>query len=1538
MPAVVAFVEPINHSIVHGNEGIVCGTALASTSGARSSTIRNSSRGLNTSSGSASSGSLSSEGGNGDGDAVNGNVLVARGGSATGSSLSFSSGEMNSASKSNNNSNYASGENVGAKHNLNRTFNESKKCDDMSQIGNKKSSNPSMSNSAMMESGCNSTTRVTSTSGSGSNSGSNSRSCSNSGSGSGSDGNEGASSSNPAMVTATTNTNTTSSGSGDDRSSSGSGGGSGSNARRSGGDTSADYYYAGYNSGSMGGTSSNGAIIHTHSQVPSVDPVMGMPSFSSFRSGGPPVAASAGVGFPPHNHHHGREAGARQVQAPANSAGMARHIVVATDDTSSGGLPPPPPTYASHLRHHSRHYHQHRSRRNAGNEVTNNTNNRAAGAGAAVARAASIPAAGVTMFSPQGRGVNHGPFTALNRVPSAIESSQLSQPAPNHQSSAAIHRLRLPPTDEQGVLQRVPQAHATVVASDMPPPPTSSDAWSSTSVGSSSRNTRIYAGGSGKKSVAVTTTAVGPKISDEQSGTPSGPSGNLKPSGNSPKLNSSDSSTVSIGDSISKLPKAAALHATTEDHIRKPSMYSPTKKVVLKQPQVMEPTQETADSKPAAVKTGKMGVKSSNSSGIKRKMSVISRGGVTSDDSSDGAKSETEAVGSGSDEGYAASSSSNDVFGGAERQSGSGSSASDSISSEDGKKAKVSSTRTASALNPSKSKKGGVSMQSQSHSKRTETSSMSSSVLADFSSVVNEEEGSLVLNSFNGSLSPRSSDTSLSSTGANDIENAHKAKNVTSPEVAAETANSEPALGAVSTQISGGKRESSQEIASNSLTSRKRSKSSGNEIRASKQLPSDTTKGAVASAAASTLKSGLSIMEKTLQQKARFAHHHHYRGRSTGRKMLEESFLSAKRLAEASEPDDNSIASDKLKATLVDGKLAASSIASSTPPFVAAAVFKPGVVTFEDGVKSVKRSAFHDAVIYSLGTDVMAQIMSFLEPPEVHAFLTTPFSKSWLETYTNPQELWKILCSSKPFYAKLDESDYGSSDASTSSYPLCNDLERHHLVGQFRLLFTSFVKCMKYLERIKDDALNGRTPSAYSNGNQNEIYPFNRNGSLKAYFKRARKIERRHRRGGAASSNSSSSSSSGNTSPAEGVSNAVETLEVQNRPGEATNNSTFQRQQNPSGPVIGHSMLTQRLLMPTRAGEVDNVNLPWSCAIYAVVNWMVAFTDVEGIQIMCLKVLPYLLEDESQRTTAQWAGLTDGVLRAMVLFPDSIELHTVAFHTLVLLARPLGGNEGMLFHRAMVNTRGIFNVGSSSSKNGIVIMLDSMRRFAHDEVLQAMSCWSLVNVALTPLQKTMLVKLGGLTVTANAMLQHPYNAEVQFRALFALINLVIPSEARPEETEEMRQIERELFQELGEVGETSEKEMLDASVGQIANLVVVAMKNFCSSEAILNRACLVLHNLSLNEDYHSILLWTPNCYQMLEWCIGNYPHDHVLQQSAGGTVQRLNATLSSDEDLRARFTHSIRAQQQHSLDVAWRDALYLEQRQQELAQERMDQS
>lgn len=384
-------------------------------------------------------------------------------------------------------------------------------------------------------------------------------------------------------------------------------------------------------------------------------------------------------------------------------------------------------------------------------------------------------------------------------------------------------------------------------------------------------------------------------------------------------------------------------------------------------------------------------------------------------------------------------------------------------------------------------------------------------------------------------------------------------------------------------------------------------------------------------------------------------------------------------------------------------------------------------------------------------------------------------------------------------------------------------------------------------------------------------------------------------------------------------------------------------------------MLTDRILGPSSTGEVnpDNVALPWSCALYSIVNWMVAFADVEGIQVMCLKVLPYLLEDEQQRITAQRVGLTDVILRGMILFPDNVQLHTASFHTLVLLARPLGGREGMLFHSSMVNAAGIFSRGNARNgnddnadgedredggaifsggpqndgKNGIAVMLDSMRRFEADGALQAMSCWSLVNIALAPVQKEVLVKLGGIEVTTNAMMRHPHNAEVQFRALFALINLVIPSVNNVPEPNNDNQ---------GPAGEVNEgiTEELDEAVDQITNLVVVAMKNFCASEAILNRACLVLHNLSLTQSYHSTLLWTPNCYQMLEWCLANYRTDQVLQQSAAGTLHRLQVTLSNDDNLRSRFAASIQAQQQLSLEAAHREALQIYEQQEQLRQER----
>jgi hypothetical protein len=569
--------------------------------------------------------------------------------------------------------------------------------------------------------------------------------------------------------------------------------------------------------------------------------------------------------------------------------------------------------------------------------------------------------------------------------------------------------------------------------------------------------------------------------------------------------------------------------------------------------------------------------------------------------------------------------------------------------------------------------------------------------------------------------------------------------------------------------------------------------------------------------------------------------------------------------------------------------------------------------------------------IMALGCDVMAHVLTFLEPPEVLDVLTMPLSKGWLLTFTRQPELWRVLCLLEPFKTQIKDDDdsigscYSSSSDDDSDFP--NFLSTGKS-SKFRLQYASYVRCMRCLDRIKQDAVSGRPLSVVdyaavlkeSTTVSTTVQNFGSNQNLQQFLAQAR--------GYATTTNASRTPT---VVPSEPPTNSITSVGVASRPSDkpklkikglkilqahqgqirATTASTEKRV------TFGHSKLTQRLLGPTLTGTLSEVELPWTYGIYSIVNWMIAYSDVEGIQTMCMRVLPFLLENEQQRITAQRAGLTDIVLRDMVLFPESVILHTAAFHTIVLLARPLGGQEGMLFHTSMVNSSGIFGStaeGSVGGKSGIAVLIDSMRRFELNESLQSMACWSLVNIALAPSQKEVLVKLGGIEVIAHAMKEHQFSADVQFRALFALINLVIPSVANGSNSN--------MDDDLGT--DTTEKEMLDELVDQIIGLVVLAMKNYCSHEAILNRACLVLHNLSLSPCYHASMLWTPNCYQMLEWCLSNYRTDQVLQQSAAGSLHRLQTTLSSNEALRLRFVTKLQSQQVDSMDRAKQEAVALQ--------------
>ena len=149
---------------------------------------------------------------------------------------------------------------------------------------------------------------------------------------------------------------------------------------------------------------------------------------------------------------------------------------------------------------------------------------------------------------------------------------------------------------------------------------------------------------------------------------------------------------------------------------------------------------------------------------------------------------------------------------------------------------------------------------------------------------------------------------------------------------------------------------------------------------------------------------------------------------------------------------------------------------------------------------------FGKAPLFSLSCDLMAHCMSYLEPPIVHDLLTMPLSKDWHQSFTRPQDLWRILCVTKPFIAKFgaDEQDSGNESA---AYPMDSELDVRHLLGRYRLLYTSFVRCMKYLASMKDDAANGRTPTVVEYGGADlNALPMHANESLKRFLARARGI------------------------------------------------------------------------------------------------------------------------------------------------------------------------------------------------------------------------------------------------------------------------------------------------------------------------------------------------------------------------------------------------------------------------------------------------
>jgi hypothetical protein len=109
----------------------------------------------------------------------------------------------------------------------------------------------------------------------------------------------------------------------------------------------------------------------------------------------------------------------------------------------------------------------------------------------------------------------------------------------------------------------------------------------------------------------------------------------------------------------------------------------------------------------------------------------------------------------------------------------------------------------------------------------------------------------------------------------------------------------------------------------------------------------------------------------------------------------------------------------------------------------------------------------------------MAQVLTFLDASEILSVLTMPLCKDWHRSYGAHQDLWKTMCLLEPFKATLVDNSDSDSEDSFASLPVEPAVK--NVFGEYRLMFTSFVRCLRYLERIQQDARNGRPPSASDN-------------------------------------------------------------------------------------------------------------------------------------------------------------------------------------------------------------------------------------------------------------------------------------------------------------------------------------------------------------------------------------------------------------------------------------------------------------------------
>lgn len=215
---------------------------------------------------------------------------------------------------------------------------------------------------------------------------------------------------------------------------------------------------------------------------------------------------------------------------------------------------------------------------------------------------------------------------------------------------------------------------------------------------------------------------------------------------------------------------------------------------------------------------------------------------------------------------------------------------------------------------------------------------------------------------------------------------------------------------------------------------------------------------------------------------------------------------------------------------------------------------------------------------------------------------------------------------------------------------------------------------------------------------------------------------------------------------------------------------------------------------------------------YALSN-MNEFQHNVAIQELCIQRLGVLTEDEKCRVEFAQSNGIGSILTSMQRFNTIATVQAKGCRALVTAVRPLGLQEGVQFTGSRDATSVADEIGNY---NGVSIILNAMKQHESDAVVQAMACWSLVNICLNDTQKAKVIQLGGMNQIVKSMITHENDREVQYRGLFVLVNLVTGT---------------------GNI-----------MTEELARLIPSAIEYYKTDAPLIILACIVLKNLAIDED------------------------------------------------------------------------------------------